>query len=690
MLYAQRINKGKSKLLLFSLMIIILSTIVYGVVEDHWWTFDNVATDSVGSIDFTANDGATFTGTYVKLGSYAATLDGTNDRFTSSTAPAWGTNDFSICVWVRATKDLGAENDDVIISKTGSATWRYQQHAPDDYVDWYGPGYDKRTSFSIADSAYHLFCTVRSSNNLAFYVDNSLVSTNQSSESSNYDSAVWELGEYFDNGGFNWQGQFDDMRTWPCALSGIAQSDLYNSGSGTTSSVDCTTGAVGSPVIDNSSVVITSVNLTSNGFSGGDITDPMNASGDATPTFTFDTGITADCDISDDNNSYVYACLTTNSTTHSCTLNYDEHLITDPDKVYFRCNNAANGGGNYTYIYQNITNGASGTPSGTGDTVELVQYIQVKDYTSTNIDYLRFVKAFNYYGSQKTFTIPTLNGWQIINGSTSMIVQSQSSNYTSYNRSYERGINDLTLHLGPVNTTTTVATSNALHFIIPGDPPLKSCTFTQSRIVNDVNLTCDSMEIIGNTKIDFINSNISINKSLILDVLGNITLSNSPLIIGNYYSNISYSYCYQEFANISTGCGGLSTGKYGFGDSAFTNPSNIYDGDYGTYGNSGTSTGYYHYYVNYTLPSNIVDVILQMKYSQGSKELLSAYCYNYSLVDSFTELFSGTQTTETINVTVGNDCWSSNPLRLRLTSQVLLTSATGKFYEEGVWWNITS
>lgn len=69
----------------------------------------------------------------------------------------------------------------------------------------------------------------------------------------------------------------------------------------------------------------------------------------------------------------------------------------------------------------------------------------------------------------------------------------------------------------------------------------------------------------------------------------------------------TYSWCYQETANVSTSCGGLSTGTYyASGVWDVTNPaSNAYDGDWlttYTFANSST-TGNATLFINYTVPN---------------------------------------------------------------------------------------
>lgn len=67
-----------------------------------------------------------------------------------------------------------------------------------------------------------------------------------------------------------------------------------------------------------------------------------------------------------------------------------------------------------------------------------------------------------------------------------------------------------------------------------------------------------------------------------------------------YYGS---STCYQETANISTSCGGLSTGSYSYNNSWFGagGVKRLYDGDWGT-GTHGNGNNYSFFFINYSKP----------------------------------------------------------------------------------------
>ena len=111
-----------------------------------------------------------------------------------------------------------------------------------------------------------------------------------------------------------------------------------------------------------------------------------------------------------------------------------------------------------------------------------------------------------------------------------------------------------------------------------------------------------------------------------------ITLNDSS--ISNNLSVINSLYCLQETANISTYCGGLSTGNYSF-DSNWQGGTSLlsylYDGNYDTFlYKASVSTGSSFMYVNYS-SSNII--IWQVR--DGHDNSLGATSYNLSINNSY-------------------------------------------------------
>jgi hypothetical protein len=179
-------------------------------------------------------------------------------------------------------------------------------------------------------------------------------------------------------------------------------------------------------------------------------------------------------------------------------------------------------------------------------------------------------------------------------------------------------------------------------------------------------------------------------------VLANVSATiNATLVVDGVY-NDSYNItplCYQEFANVSTSCGGLSTGRYGpITDWAtpFIPPdipnstTNLTDGDYTTYAGSSL---YSEYVVNYTVP---IGAIIPSKWQIGSSTVVAA------------------PTATLFNLTLNSTCLYGNNLVLNVTSITiparlwyyclnstggwtqLYFEAKSYLYDEAIYWNFTN
>ena len=136
-------------------------------------------------------------------------------------------------------------------------------------------------------------------------------------------------------------------------------------------------------------------------------------------------------------------------------------------------------------------------------------------------------------------------------------------------------------------------------------------------------------------------------------------LINSSINQSQTQQGWSGTWCYQETANTSTACGGLSSGVYGFGDNPWTTPNNLIDGDWSTngYADSGwTST----LLINYSKPLNVMsDSVWQVKNNTG-----------------------------TFNYTIPVDCWSNNSgiLQLKVESKTAVSNdAVFLYCNNGSW-----
>src|SRR3989304_4727948 len=93
-----------------------------------------------------------------------------------------------------------------------------------------------------------------------------------------------------------------------------------------------------------------------------------------------------------------------------------------------------------------------------------------------------------------------------------------------------------------------------------------------------------------------------------LNVPQNTTVINAYINFSGYTGSLNSTHtCYQEFANVSTVCGGINTGNY-----LVTNDSN---------------QGYF--YINYTKPINFIGALWQVKHGNNSQNIQ----YNITIPD---------------------------------------------------------
>ncbi len=146
----------------------------------------------------------------------------------------------------------------------------------------------------------------------------------------------------------------------------------------------------------------------------------------------------------------------------------------------------------------------------------------------------------------------------------------------------------------------------------------------------------------------------------------------------------SGSWCYQETANVSTSCGGLSTGNYGSSGN-WINLSNTYDGNLDTYGKGNEPGTPVYLYINYTKPTNALNSSLwQVKDGIGIVNLsISLDCWNYD-ADKLVlrvESYAPSPPENWIKWYCYNNSNEWNQLRY--------SSDTYYVYEEAMWWNIS-
>lgn len=198
-------------------------------------------------------------------------------------------------------------------------------------------------------------------------------------------------------------------------------------------------------------------------------------------------------------------------------------------------------------------------------------------------------------------------------------------------------------------------------------------TFVEAREITTFNnsLSTENLSFSGNE---------DITRYLNIEKTANVTYAILNL------TGIEIGLCYQETADVSTTCGGLSTGKYfcdGTWDSTYTCLL-VYDGDWNTYGSAEQAfppAKEAYLYINYTKPTASLD-------------------------SSLWEVKDGVGRT---NLTILENCWNQAPLQFKVYSlyaspysgiwycwdgtvwQELRNSAAGyQIYEEAMWWNLSS
>lgn len=111
----------------------------------------------------------------------------------------------------------------------------------------------------------------------------------------------------------------------------------------------------------------------------------------------------------------------------------------------------------------------------------------------------------------------------------------------------------------------------------------------------------------------------------------------------------SYTSCYQEFANVSTACGGLNTGRYGINDYSTwaIAVSGAIDGDWTTYGRDSADAGDVSSYLNitYKKPLNSTGAIWSIASYNSTgvyiiNQTISAFCFNGNATDLNLQLVS--------------------------------------------------
>ena len=167
-----------------------------------------------------------------------------------------------------------------------------------------------------------------------------------------------------------------------------------------------------------------------------------------------------------------------------------------------------------------------------------------------------------------------------------------------------------------------------------------------------------------------------------------IGLSIFSLFLILFSLSVSADLCYQETANVSTACGGLSTGSYSL-TSGWSDPANLYDGDWSTYARSPSE--YNYAYINYTIPVNSIDAIWQVAEDNMGYQVdnFTLSDYNCDMSGSILQLEIRSLYSTGFGEGRGDIyCYNGTGWK---TIRTLNGGAAGNeiFYEEAVYWNIT-
>lgn len=154
------------------------------------------------------------------------------------------------------------------------------------------------------------------------------------------------------------------------------------------------------------------------------------------------------------------------------------------------------------------------------------------------------------------------------------------------------------------------------------------------------------------------------------------------LYVDNIYGNPTW--CYQEFANTSTSCGGLATGIYNTTGNWSGNLTNIYDGIWDTYGAHNATNTTTYFYVNYSVPNEALAASLWTikRASAVNNYSIPSQCWG---IDPL--IFRAVMINRTDQTNVNYwQCSNSTTNYFNVTAQ-----QSGSFlYEEAMWWKFAS
>ena len=325
--------------------------------------------------------------------------------------------------------------------------------------------------------------------------------------------------------------------------------------------------------------------------------------------------------------------------------------------------------------------------------------------TDANTLSLSNANAFGTYGILYDAMPPAIQFTAPADNSSAMV----SRNFVQINVSASdsgTGLNNITVYLynstGLYNSTSATASPLFINWtgLPDGAYSINATAYDNANNSNDTetrNFTIDT----ANPAIQFVSP--TTNTSLIQAqnyIYANVNATDANINAttiylynssGLYDSLSRQSWCYQESADVSTACGGLDTGSYGFGGTGWSGGTTaLYDGDWDTSSRAGGMFGGTSYmYIDYAKPSDALPSSLW----QVKKDVeFSANESNYS---------------------IPSDCFAQDPLQFRITSfgdafgdtwadldcyngtdynsiyhHSFSTFDGNEVWEEAMWWNI--
>ena len=198
----------------------------------HYWSFDTNGSDQIGSCDLTV-DGATHSASGGKIDGYYS-LDGTNDKLRAATGLT-SLSDFTINMWLYP-DDVSAEIQGYILSLgynvDNSMLFFYNATDPNVLKISLNEGTNAYTSDDMLTATTWQMVTIqRDSDDLYLYINNVLVHSWSSVDTTAIDTGVFEIGwateRAFDDDRY-WAGDVDETGVWTKSLTDAERLKLYN------------------------------------------------------------------------------------------------------------------------------------------------------------------------------------------------------------------------------------------------------------------------------------------------------------------------------------------------------------------------------------------------------------------------------------------------------------------------------